>query len=582
MKQLLKNEKVICYVLILFASIILCMPLINDKIDMTYDDGIQHICRLMGTEQSIKEGQPYATIMSEFCNGFGYSWNIFYSPLTAFLPLIFRIIGFNFVNCIKIFIWICTFLSGIFMFQFMDKVTRNYKVALISSILYIFAPYRLTDMYVRNALAEYASFVFFPLIFNGMYTIFYRKNKNGYLLAVGAIGLMLTHSVITMYMAIFCVIYLLWNFRKLKNKRVLKKIILNTIIILAVTAFFWLPMLHHKLSTDYEVFVPGRMERHDANFGVNILQLLTTTSDNAMIFELGIVTILGLLLCIPVIKRMRKHKNNTIYSIYMFSLIAGLISIIASLDVFPFKHLPHILQMLQFPFRMLTFSSFFFSIVVAINLGVISKKLTMRDVGIVFVLSATIAIALTNHAHYQESFDEKMLWPAVPITENTGRVHAGCASFEYLPSKAYKNLEYIKNRNNEALVIEGNAQLENQNKKGTKLEFDAKYVLAPTKVELPYIYYLGYTVILENDGQKEELCTYETENGFIGIELPIMETGHIKVEYTGTWSMLVGHIISIGILVIWIISVIAIKNKKVIKKIYKKSDFCGKISTVKK
>ena len=61
---------------------------------MTYDDGIQHICRLMGTYQSLQEGQT--KIMSNFCNGFGYSWNIFYSPLTALLPLIFKFIGASF------------------------------------------------------------------------------------------------------------------------------------------------------------------------------------------------------------------------------------------------------------------------------------------------------------------------------------------------------------------------------------------------------------------------------------------------------------------------------------------------------
>lgn len=545
MKKILRKEKTLCYLLILFSSMILCMPLLNSQIDMTYDDGIQHICRLMGTWQSIEEGQPFAVIMSEFCNGFGYSWNIFYSPLTAFFPLIFHLIGANFTICIKIFLWLCTFLSGIFMFQFVQKVTRNNKIGIIAAIIYIFVPYRLTDMYIRNALAEYTTFVFFPLVFDGLYTLFHKKNKWGYKLTLGAVGLILTHTVITMYMAIFALLYVLINVRKLKQIVIWKKLAIHVILILAITAFFWVPLLEHALATNYEVFMPGRMERNDANFGVDILSLFFTSKDNSMIFELGFVTIMGLLLCIPVIKKWRKHKKNSIYALYIFSLIAGLISIIMSLDIFPFAMLPGILKMLQFPFRMLTFASFFLSLVVAINIGIIAKKIKTQDIIIVLVACATIAIALSSHAHYlEEEFDENKLWPAIPVTENTGRVHAGCATFEYLPSKAFENLEYIKTRESGTKILEGSAQIENEHKEGSKAEFDIQYVLSTTKLELPYIYYLGYTVTLESDGNKEELTTYETENGFIGITLPVMEKGHILVEYKGTVAMYVSTIIS--------------------------------------
>ena len=48
------------------------------------------------------------------------------------------------------------------------------------------------------------------------------------------------------------------------------------------------------------------------------------------------------------------------------------------------------------------------------------------------------------HLHYADNIDEARLWPAVRVTENTGRVHAGCASFEYLPSKAFENRKYIE------------------------------------------------------------------------------------------------------------------------------------------
>lgn len=63
-KELLKNEKYYSVIFILIASIFVCLPLMSKNIDMTYDDGIQHIARLMGTYQSLQEGQT--NIMSNF------------------------------------------------------------------------------------------------------------------------------------------------------------------------------------------------------------------------------------------------------------------------------------------------------------------------------------------------------------------------------------------------------------------------------------------------------------------------------------------------------------------------------------
>ena len=92
-KKILKNENVTSILILFICSFIVCIPLLNPKINIAYDDGIQHIARLMGTYQSITEGQSFPVIMSKFCNNFGYSWNLFYSPLTAYIPLIFKLLN---------------------------------------------------------------------------------------------------------------------------------------------------------------------------------------------------------------------------------------------------------------------------------------------------------------------------------------------------------------------------------------------------------------------------------------------------------------------------------------------------------
>lgn len=565
-RAILEKENVKCIILLFIASLFICMPLISKKIDITYDDGIQHIARLMGTFQSIIEGQSFPVIMSNFCNGFGYSWNLFYSPLTAYLPLIFKVFGASFIECIKLFMFLCVFASSIAMYFCTKEITKNKKIAVLAGIFYVFAPYRLTDMYLRNALAELVSFTFLPMIFQGLYGILKNKPKREYIFIVGCVGLILTHTVITLYVAIICFIYLLTQIKKLKeNKKIAIKIAIYIGIILIITSFFWMPLLEHKLSANYEVFKPGRMERTDVliAFKLNFYDLFITKSSNIMIYEIGLLSVIVLILTPLVIKKINKKlKGTDCYHFYVFSLIVGIVCCIMTLNIFPFEHLPATLKMLQFSFRLLEFSSFFFAFVVAINIKILMKNLNYKDIFVITGILMLTTLIFISHLNFKEDdIDESKLWPAVAVTENTGRVHAGCASFEYLPCKAFENRKYIEQRTDDVVVLNGVANIENKQKNGTNLSCNISNVTEETELELPYIYYLGYSVKLEKNGKKQTLKTFETENGFIGVKVSNIENGTLKVKYTGTPIMHISRFISVIGLGLVICKIVVIDRK---------------------
>ena len=562
-KKIFKKQNIKEILILFIATIFICIPLLSNKLNIMYDDGIQHVSRLIGTYQSIQEGQTFPVIMSKFCNNFGYSWNLFYSPLTAYLPLIFKLIGASFVGCLKLFMFFVIFLSGITMYFFTKEVTKNNKIALLAGIFYIFAPYRLTDMYARNALAELTSFIFLPMIFHGLYGILKQKPKREYLLIFGSIGLLLTHTVITMYTAIICFIYLLTQIKKIRNKQIIKKLIVSAIFIVTITSFFTIPMLEHKLSANYEVFKEGRMEREDVLIALklNFSELFITQKSHIRIYEIGMLSVIILVLSPIVIQKMkRKCKNTDFYRFYIFSLIAGIVSVIMTVKIFPFEHLPSILKMLQFSFRMLEFSSFFFAFVVSVNIGVLLKKIKYKDIIIVLIVLMLLTCIYIPKLHFAARINEESLIETIPVTKETGRVHAGCASFEYLPSKAFENREYIETRTQDVIVIKGNATLTNQLKENTNLSCRISNVTEETQIELPYIYYLGYTITLEQNEEITKLQTFETNNGFIGVKIPVLEDGIIKVKYEGTSFMKVSSILSIISLIILFISFIKYKK----------------------
>lgn len=552
------KNKIKDYAIILVIAIIISIPLLNKNFNIYGDDGIQHIARLMGTYQTITEGEFPSVIMSNFCNEFGYSWNIFYSPITAYIPLIFRLFTNSFELTLKLFMILVTFLSGISMYEFVKKITKNRYAGVLSAILYILAPYRLTDTYMRIAISELTSFIFIPIIFHGMYNIFNSEEKKSLLLTLGAVGLILTHTVIAMYTAIICFVYVLVNIKKLKEKQVLKMLGINVLLIIVLTSFYIVPMLEHKLATEYEVFKPGRMERTEELIRnkVDLVDLLYTKQNNFS-YEIGLVSLIGLVFTLLVYKKIEEQNRK----IYWFSLIVGIICIIMSLRFFPFEKLPGFMKMIQFTFRLLEFSSFFFAFISAINYSLLIKNFNMKDVFVLSLIAFLLIVPLKKNLNNEKLWTEDKLWPAVEVNENTGRVHAGCATFEYLPSKAFNNLDYIKNRENSVYVLNGNAVIENEEKDGTNMEFTVSNIEEDTVIELPYIFYLGYTVEITNDtGETVKIDTFESNNGFIAVNLPIT-TEKVMVEYEGTVLMKITYFISFAT-VIALISIFIITKIK--------------------
>lgn len=559
----ISSKAYINYILIIIASIIICLPLASKNLNIYRDDGVQHVCRLIGTFQTLESGECLPMIIPNLCNNFGYSWNIFYSPLTAYAPLIFKLFNFSFVNCLKMFMFVVTLLSGIAMYKFVEKVTKNNKIALLASIFYILAPYRITDMYIRVAIAELTSFIFIPIIFSGLYTLL-NEEKKSFTLAWGTIGLILTHTVVTFYMAVICFIYLLVFIKKLKNKNILKNLLLNLLLIILTTSFYWVGLLQHYFATSYEVFVPGRMEVGDKleYYKTRFSQLFITKKSDQMIYAIGLVTVIGLILTpIAWSKIEKKYKK-----MYVLFLILGLILIFMTLTFFPFEKLPSIFRMIQFTFRLYEFTSFFFAFVSAINFGIIIKNFNIRDVIVLFIISVLLLVPYKDKLDFEVKRNEQDLINGVEVTQNIGRIHVGMASMEYLPSKAFCALKtYIATREDVPIVLnDSNAIISNYEKTGTNMHFDISNIEADTKIELPYIYYLGYRVYING----EEIQYSESENGFVEISLAknignMSEAGIVKVvvKYMGTNEMIIATIISIICLAI--LTIVTIKREKI-------------------
>ena len=430
------NRKHIIYIFLIFVvGSIISIPLLNNKLNVLKDDGIQHIIRINEITECLKNFES-TKISNNLCNGFGYSWDIFYGNFTSIIPGIINIFVGSGINTFKLFLYILLILSGISMYISTYKMFNKHELSIIASVIYMCAPYHLNDMYIRYAVAEFASFIFIPLVFSGLYCILNNNNNNndsdnknrdrknlinnkeGYeqkensntgicMLILGSSGLIITHLISTTITAIFAFIYLIFNFRKLKDIKMLKKILLSILLILMVTSYFWIPLLENSINTKYEVYEPNKMSSSESvNYHRVELKDLISNKDNFQIHELGIVTIAFVLLTIYSIWKMDREKRK----IVLIFLGFGIISILLTTKLINWEYVPKIFLFIQFPWRMLEFSSYFLSVVASVSFCSTIKNVKIIDVLYVLLITVLLTGIFKDRIDYN---DEKVEEPKI-------------------------------------------------------------------------------------------------------------------------------------------------------------------------
>lgn len=197
------------------------------------------------------------------------------------------------------------------------------------------------------------------------------------------------------------------------------------------------------------------------------------------------------------------------------------------------------------------FATFFFSIICSINMETVIKGFNVKDVLILTLICVIYIFTKYNVIQYDDSIMDAEKYQVGAVSGQNNQCIAGMGKLEYLPSKAYNNTFYIATREPEIVILQGDAQIEKQMKIGTYFTAKVSASENGTVLELPYIYYPGYTVRF--DGIIVQ--TFETENGFLGCKISENDKGTIEVKYTGTQLINISKTVSFIAFVIYLIYV---------------------------
>ena len=562
---MVKNKKIIETIYIILAVLLTLFVL--GKTIFSYDisgtnDGYLHLIKIIGVNDIIESGQFPPIIEAGFCNG--YAINLFYNPLTTYISLLCGVILNNFAYGIKLMLFIMMLLAIVFMYKFIKEFTGKKEIAIAAAIFYVTNPYYLSNIYIRGAIGESAALTFLPLLFLGLYNLFNGDTKKHYYITIATAGLILTHNITTLYAAIISLVYVLFNIKKLKEKDVVIKVLINVGFIIGITLFFMFPLVLHRFSGDYVVFNSELMRTYGAKVSesaIELKQLFTEIEGQAVIFRFNIIQLILFIASIYCYKYIDEKNKKTYLIFIILAIICTLLSIFSSV----WKIAPDILCTIQFPWRLLGFAGFFMSIVASINLFIILKNIfNGKEENLLFIIIPITLISLiyANSLDYKDYTVKKDDNESIEFVEkNIDNIVYMNINREYMPSKTYVNLNTNPNRISgaSAIILEGNAEIKSENREELCYEIEFSNIDKNTKIEIPFLFYVGYNAYIEDEDNtnKIELEVKESEYGFLEIEIPNeYENARVVVEYKTPVSYYIVYVISFITLIGFIIYIV--------------------------
>jgi len=374
MKSILQSGK-LWIVLIVLLSIPALLPFFH-KGFFPLQDSI-FVARMYQAATDLKDFQ----LPMRWAPGLRYGEPLFnfYAPLPYYIGGLVSLTPLSLIDTSKLLFLASFILSGVTMYMLSKELFGKFG-GLISAVLYMYAPYHSVDMFVRGALSEHISLVFFPLIFlyaqrlQGVWS-----KKNFVLLTLSLAGLFTTHNIMTIMFVPFFGAWVIYLWSKDRDFKYLTRIVLSLLLAFGIAASYLLPAFFEKDLVQSSQLTSGYYDFR-AHFVV-VSQFFSTFwgygpsvwgPEDGLSFQIGLVhwvLLAASLLSLVIVKPFRKKYLSTVG----FLLCAFLFSLFMQHNKStPIWTAIPILAFIQFPWRFLGVSIFLSSLAIG-SIGALLK-----------------------------------------------------------------------------------------------------------------------------------------------------------------------------------------------------------------
>jgi hypothetical protein len=496
-----------------------------------------YVARIYEMDKSLADGQFPVRWVPDF--RYGEPLFNFYAPLPYYLGSVVHAVGLSFLDTVKV-LFSLSFVLSFFSMYFLGRELWGKTGGVISAFVYLYAPYRALDVFVRGDLSESWVFVFFPLIFLGALRLSKKVDiKNMALLSLSLAGLFYAHNILTMLFAPFFllwIIYLAWSKRNIK---ILVPLVSTSLLGVGVAASFLLPAFFERSFIQVHHLTGGYFDFR-GHF-VEIKQLFSTFwgygasvwgNEDGMSFQLGVVNwiIFGLIVVLGFIKRKSLLKDKTIYLLgVLFASFALSLFMQHNRSTFIWVHIPY-LEYVQFPWRFMAISIFMIAILAGSLVKLIPKLHYLVLGAAVILVIATTYNFFRPDFYYNDSIDAHYIGQQILSQDDK-------LPKDYLPV-------WVKAISSEKItqptVISGQAAVSNFVARSDSATFNLD-VANDATLEVPITYFPGWQVKL--NGQKVTLGN-PSDLGLITFSAPAGEY-NVSVNFGNTPLRTAGNAVSV-------------------------------------
>lgn len=549
MKEFFRRHRLILGTAIFF---LLVLPAIGEIFKPGWfrmHDDLQ-VMRQYEMDKCLRDGQIPCRWVPDMGHGYGFPLFNYYPPLPYLLGEILHLVGFGFIDTVKVVFALSLLASGLTMFLLAKEFFGGLG-GMVAGLFYVWAPYRAVDIYVRGAMNESWAFVWFPAILWAAYRLIGENHwRLVPRLAFFFSLLLLTHNPMAMIFAPWLGLWMVFwlSCQKTSKFSVLIKLAVGGIWGLGLAAFFTLPVILESKYAHLETMVIGYFN-YLAHFA-DLNQLFLSRfwgygasflgPKDEMSFSVGhlhwILSIISLATAWVIRK---KNSRLSLMILLVFFLTVGSAFMTHSRST-PIWQAIKPLEFLQFPWRFLTLTtlgSSFLAGAVVILLERIGRK--------IFTTISVLLIVLSLVALNRDFFCWAEYWPTMTDQEKlsgklwTAQTTSGI--FDYLP--IWASLPPPDPPSGDGEFIEGKGSYLTLGKNSHRQKFQVTVASERAVFQINTFYFPGWQVKLDN-----QLVAVDprTDPDLGRIRVPLTAGNHlIEAEFNDTLVRRLGNILSL-------------------------------------
>lgn len=319
-----------------------------------------HIGWLYEMDRVIKMFQFPPRYVPDLSYGFGYPLFSFVYPFPFYVAEIFHLIGFSLVDSVKLVFGLAIPLSMYFMYKLINHFA-NEEYSLAGAVLYVYAPYRALEMFVRGTIGEIVAFVFFPILILSFIKLTSNESSRKWIGIAGLslAGLILSHNIMAyMFVPFLTLLVMLRILFLFKGKyAVIKDCLAALFLGLSTSSYFWVPAIYESRLMKYDTVFnfydhfPALKQFITPYWGYGAS---VPGNYDTMSFYMGmtgiVVFVLGIILYLLSFKRFTIEEKIIIW--WTFFVAALSIFMMNFRSAFIWRNVP-LLPYFQFPWRFL-------------------------------------------------------------------------------------------------------------------------------------------------------------------------------------------------------------------------------------